>query len=817
MTDDQIIIDVDIDVTEVAAKLSQVIQRMNDLKKQQAELSAQIKAGNDVNGEAAKLYAQNESELARLKVEQKEYTSAIQQQTGMLANYGDSLNEMRRKLKDMQSAYDSMSKAMRESASGQQFLQAIKEQDEAVKELEASTGRHQRNVGNYPKVVTAVIPGFERITGVLSSMGVSLDALAQQGAASFASMGKSLKAFGKMFITPPIIIITAILGAILFVIDKISEAFKKNDDAGTNLQRAYAALQPIVTAVGKVFDKLAVILSEVILAISKMAQTVMGAVASLFGLKDAYDAAAAAADELVQAQDRLEDAERNYTVNSAKRNAEIAELRAKAAEKEKYTAAEREQMLQNAIDLEKKNLEDQKSLAEQRLKNLEREAKQNNDTSDEMKNKLAQALAEQYKAEEAYSTGVRNLNKQLQQARSEQAADRAAKAKEYKAQKEAEAKAAKEAAEAEIKAAEEAAAAEQRKAEIRLKIQQEVEDAMLNRIADATDRALAAEALRSQRELQELRDRLAELEATEIEARENLNYLIELKTQEHEDKMREINMQAWNAQQAERAKQIADADMTELDRAAAELELKTAQYEELLTLDEENKAALFASETEYLAAVDAAQAAQLEANKRYDELSAEAAKKAAEERKKIAVTNAAAVANVMGSLSQVLDQFAEENKAAAIASKAIALGQIAVQTGIAIAEGVAAAAAAGPPPANLIAIATTIATVMANIATAIATVKSAKFAEGGVVGGNSYSGDKIMAFLNSGEVVLNKDQAATALYQIVNGTTGVNDRYDNMTAAFGEALQEMPQPVLAYEEFTTFEQDVAQLKEFARV
>jgi hypothetical protein len=33
-----------------------------------------------------------------------------------------------------------------------------------------------------------------------------------------------------------------------------------------------------------------------------------------------------------------------------------------------------------------------------------------------------------------------------------------------------------------------------------------------------------------------------------------------------------------------------------------------------------------------------------------------------------------------------------------------------------------------------------------------------KFAEGGIVGGTSYSGDKLFAMVNSGEMILNKRQ-----------------------------------------------------------
>ena len=62
-----------------------------------------------------------------------------------------------------------------------------------------------------------------------------------------------------------------------------------------------------------------------------------------------------------------------------------------------------------------------------------------------------------------------------------------------------------------------------------------------------------------------------------------------------------------------------------------------------------------------------------------------------------------------------------------------------------------------------------VAAVLGATLAAMSKAKSAgKFAEGGVVPGNSYSGDKLMAWVNSGETVLTNDQAA----KVVNGLQG---------------------------------------------
>ncbi len=77
-------------------------------------------------------------------------------------------------------------------------------------------------------------------------------------------------------------------------------------------------------------------------------------------------------------------------------------------------------------------------------------------------------------------------------------------------------------------------------------------------------------------------------------------------------------------------------------------------------------------------------------------------------------------------------------------------------------SGGAASGAKLPFPANIAAIAAILATVTSVFASL------PKFESGGVVGGNSYYGDKILARVNSKELILNRQQQAS-LYQQMNG------------------------------------------------
>ena len=164
----------------------------------------------------------------------------------------------------------------------------------------------------------------------------------------------------------------------------------------------------------------------------------------------------------------------------------------------------------------------------------------------------------------------------------------------------------------------------------------------------------------------------------------------------------------------------------------------------------------------------------------------------------------------------VLQAVGDENSAAAKASKIIALAQIAISTGEAIAKGISVASEVHPWPAMIAAIATTVATVLANVASAISTVKSAKFAHGGKVeGGGNGESDSVPAQLSRGEYVMTAK--ATRLFEPLLGAmneigAGVpiqaNNSYrevqntDAMTEGFTQAVQEMPRPVVSVEEVT---------------
>lgn len=173
-------------------------------------------------------------------------------------------------------------------------------------------------------------------------------------------------------------------------------------------------------------------------------------------------------------------------------------------------------------------------------------------------------------------------------------------------------------------------------------------------------------------------------------------------------------------------------------------------------------------------------------------------------------------ADITNSLSTLADAASEHSRELAMASKVLALAEIAINTGKAIAAGIAQSQSV-PFPGNIAAIATTITTVLANITSAINTVKSAKFAQGGSVSGpGSGTSDSIPAMLSNGESVMTA--AATSMFspllsafnQIgggipINVTASSNQALgeDMLAKAVAKGMMMAPPPVLSVEEFTS--------------
>ena len=177
---------------------------------------------------------------------------------------------------------------------------------------------------------------------------------------------------------------------------------------------------------------------------------------------------------------------------------------------------------------------------------------------------------------------------------------------------------------------------------------------------------------------------------------------------------------------------------------------------------------------------------------------------------------ASGIADSFGSISDIYKTMAEdetkseeERAEAARKAKTWAGLQIAANAGTAVAKGVSAAMDK-PFPANLGAIVTTLAAVLAAIAQAKA-LAAESHAGGGVVG-NAFTGatmgaDNTVINARKGELVINAEQQRR-LYDIANGGAP-----SSIAASLAAALRNMPSPTLVYSEFSDFQRGIINLDE----
>lgn len=408
-----IIIDVQFSSEETAKKLREVQQQINKLQTENSKLKTQMKDLDRTTEEGAETYAKlstqlaiNNQQIKSLQVSEKVLQNVEKNTNVTSALVGDSFKEQARQLTLLKTAYSQLTKAERESASGKEMLKKLQELDAQVKANDASMGNFQRNVGNYPKVFDLTGTSIGKIATALQGLGGQATTAGQFFGSAITGMTQGLKTFGKAFLTPPIAVVTVIVSAFYLFLEKLKDAFKKNDDAMTALTKAFASFEPVIDWINKKFEQMVRLITVAVVAIGKL-------IAS-------FSDASKEAQNLVQAEDDLQQKEREYTENSAKRSAEISELRAKAADKEKYNAKERQDMLQQAIDLEKQNLTDEKAIAAERVRILEARAEKEQNTTDETKDKIAQAKAAMYRAVENYNNGVRRLDGQRAEAAREE-------------------------------------------------------------------------------------------------------------------------------------------------------------------------------------------------------------------------------------------------------------------------------------------------------------------------------------------------------------------------------------------------------------
>ena len=863
------ILDIKVNYSEAIKDIAEYQTKIDAAREAESKLKKQLKDGEISRQQYNEEMAASKAYIADCNDSIRIITKTMQNQIKQEKEQEGSLRSLRAQLSNLTAEYDALSEAERKGTRGEELKNYINEVTDALKGAEEETQRYYRNVGNYKEAIidaaNANIPFIQQINQMVTSLGGLKNYLAGMKTEMIA-VSASTTGWIKVLKLLKVALIGTGIGALVVALGSLVAWFTKTQKGVEAANKIMAALGATINVIIDRASKLGSALVNLFTGNFKKAGEDAKAIFSGIGKEIADETKQAW--ELAEVLNEIDKKEVMLSMSRAANRAEIEKLK-KAADDQTLSAQERIKAAEKAAEIEKKDLEIQTELAEARLANtlgytemnrkvrkLMEQIKAGDITADEVIGKLglSESTIEDLKTFRDQFNELQELQESSYTRQTEQQntlnsirKEGADKAKEAK-QKELEA----------VRAAEDAMLAlvkdkrEQARKEIELTYTRKIEDLRISLREEENLTVKARKAINEQIksleqqkniELQKLSDE--ELQK-EIDKRTKLISLQLESVKEGSEQEYQLRMQQLASQ---RDAELADKELTEqmkqaitakynkqMDDLAMQHEKDVSEkQQEVIRLRMENEIMQMqqsgASELEILQE-QASQKLELLNNIQQQEGESEqeflnrklqahqeytdAKKELADKEVEIEQTKLEAIESVTGGLASAFEALGENNKAFAILSKTLALAEIAINTGKALAAGIAQSQSV-PFPANIAAIATTVGAILANIATAINTVKSAKFATGGLVTGpGTGTSDSVPAQLSNGESVMTA--RATSMFAPIlssfnqmGGGVPINVAQssnqsigeDMLARAVAKGMLMAPAPQVSVEEFTS--------------
>lgn len=863
------ILDIKVNYSEAIKAIAEYQTKIDAAREAESKLKKQLKDGEISRQQYNEEMAASKAYIADCNDSIRIITKTMQNQIKQEKEQEGSLRSLRAELSNLTSEYDALSEAERKGAKGEELKNKINEVTDSLKGAEEETQRYYRNVGNYKEAIidaaNANIPFVQQINQMVTSLGGLKNYLAGMKT-EMVAVSASTTGWIKVLKLLKVALIGTGIGALVVALGSLVAWFTKTQKGVEAANKIMAALGATINVIIDRASNLGSALVNLFTGNFKQAGADAKAVFSGIGKEIADETKQAW--KLAEVLNEIDKKEVMLSMSRAANRAEIEKLK-KTADDQTLSTQERIKAAEKAAEIEKKDLEIQTELAEARLANtlgftemngevrkLMEQIKAGDITADEVIGKLglSESTIEDLKnfrdqfnelqelMEDSYGRQTEQQNT-LNSIRQE-GADKAKEAK----QKELEA----------VRAAEDAMLAlvkegrDKQSKEITLQYNRQIED-LRTRLQTETDLTVKArqaindqiKALEEQKnlELQKLSDeelqkevenrtKLISLQLEAVKEGSEQEYQLkmqqlasqrdsELADKELTEQMKQAITDKYNKQMDDLVTQH-EKDLSEKQQeairlrmeneimqmqqsGASELDILQQQAEQKLELLNSIQQQEGESEQEFLNR-------KLQANQEY----IDAKKAIADKEVEIEQTKLEAIESVTGGLASAFEALGENNKAFAILSKTLALAEIAINTGKALAAGIAQAQSV-PFPANIAAIATTVGTILANIATAINTVKSAKFATGGLVTGpGTGTSDSVPAQLSNGESVMTA--RATSMFAPIlssfnqmGGGVPINVAQssnqsigeDMLARAVAKGMLMAPAPQVSVEEFTS--------------
>lgn len=844
------ILEIKVRYDKAITKIAEYSTELDKLKAREKQLKEDVSKGR-IEREKYNLM------MAETKIAAKEYTESIRVLNKQIQNERKEQTEMegslvrlRAELSNLTAAYDRLSRVEREGVKGKELQDKINAITDELKGAEEETQRFYRNVGNYEaailKAAQSNIPFLDSIIKMQTELGGVKQAF-NVGKTAVIGFSKQLLAL----LTNPIV---AILASIAAAIMLVSKAINSSEEASNRWNIITAPLSRSLDFLLNIVQRLAGGILSVVESgakmigwIAKMAEKLPGIGKYIRDINDANREAI----KLAKEEAAIAKQARTDQVQNAKDQLEVARLRQQAKDKEKFTAEERLAFVKQANKLEEEQAKRNVDLATREFELLRKRSEwAENDA--ETNDKLAELEAAKYNAEKEYFSKTMELLEQENTIRGEIVTVQKAVAEKVAAIKEKEREEIRKAEDEALKIVKDAQ--EKQFIETKRVYERQIEDLRIRLRTEIGLTATMRQALNQQiialeqqknDALQQLseeqlmkevenRQKLISLQLESVKAGSEQEYQlkmqqlvaqrdVELRQKELTEQMKLAITEKYNKEiddlsvqhENDTAKKQADAFKLRLDNELAEAKLNGDSELELLRMQEQQKLELKDSLRRMGEESDAEfRARQLAADQEYLD-----AKQAVIDKEVEMQQNKGESLSVLaGNLSDLLEQAAGDNENMAQLAKILAIAEVSIAQGVAIAKAVETATRSSATWIDMLAaIGTVVASVTTVMGKAMKSVKSAKFAQGGKVEGpGSGTSDSISAMLSNGESVMTA--AATSMFapllsafnQIgggipINVTASSNQALgeDMLAKAVAKGMMMAPAPVVSVEEFTS--------------
>ena len=856
-TDQQKIIEIRVRYDQAVQGIAKYTQAINQLKTEQQQLKAELKQGTITEQQYNTAMAQNREQVktyqADIRALSREFQNNVKEQR---ENEG-SLVSLRAQLSKLTTTYDQLSREMRQGDFGESMRKQIMEVSQELKEAEAETNRFYRNVGNYASGFNGLNVSVQQILREMPNAAMSMNtfflaisnnipmlvdeinrlreankAAAAEGQAT-TSIWKALS--GAFFswntvISVGVTLLTVYGGEIVKWIGNMFKAKEQNDYLKEAMEGVNEAMREGEKNAQQELVNLKLLYSatqdttrgydERRTAVQKLQEQYPAYFANMSEEQIMAGKAAAAYNKLTDAI--------------------LASARARAAQ---------DKMVENA----KQMLDIEEKLAEARQKLIK--AQQDADKIASGYSPNSDFTGAQGRLLNAYQGRVRAVQKEIDDLTEQyNALDKSTKnlaskinvqdidtdygTGDYNNAKKAAEKAAKEAEKARKRQAkQDARDAKQEQKDKEEQQQRELDewrkyqDELYKLTQDTWAQRRQQVNAQYDREIEDIRRQLATEENLTAAAKESMNGRIKALEEQRQNELKQLSdeqMQQDIANEQQRIEYLLQAAGENLQKQRElkmqQLEQEQAEAELRLQTEIEDEA----KRNEMLLALRAAfNQRRFDLDKEYDKLEEDERKKAAAEALKIEQAKWGGAAKLTNAASQLIRNFGEENKAMTALAKTLALATVAINTGKAISEAIAANAG---KPWGFAAIAGVVAQILSAMATATSIINSAKFATGGLVTGpGSGTSDSIPAMLSNGESVMTARSTSmfapllSSLNQLGGGvpitTTAPTQEIgiDYLAAAVAKGMESMPRPVVSVEEISRVGNRVEVIERMGRV